>query len=67
MFGKMTTAIPLLSAIALAILTVFNVGYFSKVGLRFSGIVDLSNMVYSFALAFGAVGLIVALCGRGLV
>ena len=63
MLSKVTSALPLVSAVALAMLTVFNVGYFSKVGLHFLGVVDLSNLVYSFGLAFGAVAIIFSLIG----
>jgi len=43
-----------ISPISLALVTtaaIFNVGYFWKIGIHFLGIVDLSNLVYSFALA----------------
>jgi hypothetical protein len=32
---------------ALAVVSVFNIGYFSVVGLHFIGVMDLSNIVYS--------------------
>jgi len=59
----MTAVIPVVSAAALAMLTVFNIGYFSKVGIHFLGVVDLTNLVYSFGLAFGAIALIFSFIG----
>lgn len=63
MFEKVTKALPTLSAVALAVLAVFNVGYFSRVGLHFLGVIDISNIVYSFGLVFGVIGLIAAFIG----
>src|SRR5262249_13689158 len=45
--------LPAAATIAFASLSVFNVGYFWKIGLHFLGIVDLNNIVYSFGLTFG--------------
>lgn len=43
---------PLASLLTLAMVAIFNVGYFGRVGLHFIGIMDLSNLVYSFGLSF---------------
>jgi hypothetical protein len=43
-----------ISAISLAIattLSVFNIGYFWKIGLPFLGLMDLSNLVYSLGVS----------------
>jgi hypothetical protein len=45
--------LPAAATIAVASLSIFNVGYFWKIGLHFLGIVDWNNIVYSFGLAFG--------------
>src|SRR5262249_22934535 len=45
--------LPAAATIAVASLSMFNVGYFWKIGLHFLGIVDWNNIVYSFGLAFG--------------
>jgi hypothetical protein len=52
--------IAVISAAAIAGLSVFNVGYFWKIGLHFIGLIDLTNLAYSFGLAFSAVSLVVA-------
>jgi MFS family permease len=31
------------------ILSIFNIGYFSKIGLHFIGVMDITNLVYSFS------------------
>jgi hypothetical protein len=41
--------IPAITIIALFILAVFNIGYFSRIGLHFLGVMDFSNLVYSFS------------------
>jgi hypothetical protein len=51
MFSRLQKVIPGLSAAALIVLTLFNVGYFSRIGLHFLGLIDVSNLVYSFALS----------------
>jgi hypothetical protein len=51
--------IPSISIVSLALLSVFTVGYFSKIGLHFLGLVDVSNLVYSFGLSFGLISTIV--------
>ncbi|WLB57471.1 hypothetical protein [Bradyrhizobium japonicum] len=47
--AKLITFIPAISVLALLILSIFNIGYFSKVGLHFLGVMDLTNLVYSFS------------------
>lgn len=49
---KLAKSIPLISIVALLLTGVFNIGYFSRIGLHFLGIIDLSNVVYSFGLVF---------------
>jgi hypothetical protein len=44
---------PAAATIVVASLSMFNVGYFWKIGLHFLGIVDFNNIVYTFGLAFG--------------
>jgi hypothetical protein len=51
--------VPQISVIAVALLSVFTVGYFSKVGLHLLGVIDVTNLVYSFGLAFGFVCFVV--------
>jgi lysylphosphatidylglycerol synthetase-like protein (DUF2156 family) len=46
---------PLFTVAALAVVSVFNVGYFSIVGLHFIGVMDLSNIVYSVGLVMGLI------------
>jgi hypothetical protein len=46
---------PLLTVGALAIVSIFNIGYFSVIGLHFLGVMDLSNMVYAVGLVVGLV------------
>jgi hypothetical protein len=44
---------PVITVSALAVVSVFNIGYFSILGLHFIGVMDLSNIVYSVGLVFG--------------
>jgi hypothetical protein len=56
---------PLVSLATLAAISLFNVGYFSEIGLHFAGVVDLTNLVYSFGLVFPiVVGLLQAASGN---
>jgi hypothetical protein len=55
MLDSLTRYFPVGALTAVLVATLFNVGYFSVVGLHFIGVMDLSNVVYSFALAFTAV------------
>jgi hypothetical protein len=43
---------PVITVAALTIVSVFNIGYFSIIGLHFLGVMDLSNIVYSVGLVF---------------
>lgn len=47
---EVANLVPLMGAVALAIVALFNVGYFMEAGLHFVGIIDVSNIVYSFGL-----------------
>jgi hypothetical protein len=51
MLDFVTKNLAVFSVIAVAALSIFNFGYFSKIGIQFLGIVDLNNFVYSFGLA----------------
>src|SRR5262249_16306285 len=53
MLDVVARILPAASAIAVAALTIFNVGYFWRIGIHFLGIIDFNNLVYSFGLAFG--------------
>jgi hypothetical protein len=51
-----------ISAISLAVvaaLSIFNIGYFWKIGLHFIGLVDLTNLVYSAGLALAAISVLI--------
>ncbi|MDA9400907.1 MULTISPECIES: hypothetical protein [Bradyrhizobium] len=41
--------LPAITTLAVLVLSVFNIGYFSKVGLHFLGVMDLTNLVYSLS------------------
>ncbi|NPU66550.1 hypothetical protein HL667_16215 [Bradyrhizobium sp. 83012] len=41
---------PIFTAIAIAIVSLFNIGYFLPIGIHFIGIVDITNIAYSFGL-----------------
>jgi hypothetical protein len=43
---------PVITVAALVIVSVFNIGYFTIVGLHFIGVMDVSNIVYSVGLVF---------------
>jgi len=43
-----------ISLAAIALLSIFNIGYFWKIGLHFLGLIDLTNLVYSFGLSLVA-------------
>jgi hypothetical protein len=51
MLDKLTRYLPGLSLLTVMGVAIFNIGYFWKIGLHFLGIVDLSNLVYTFGLA----------------
>lgn len=44
---------PVITVAALAVVSVFNIGYFTILGLHFIGVMDLSNIVYAVGLVFG--------------
>ncbi|MBR1206993.1 MULTISPECIES: hypothetical protein [unclassified Bradyrhizobium] len=41
--------LPAITGVAVLVLSIFNIGYFSKIGLHFLGVMDLSNFVYSLS------------------
>lgn len=41
--------LPAITGAALFVLSIFNIGYFSKIGLHFIGVMDLTNLVYSLS------------------
>jgi hypothetical protein len=51
MFDDFGKTLPMISLAAFALFSIFNIGYFWNIGIHFLGIVDLSNLVYSFGLA----------------
>lgn len=53
MFDRMGSAIPQITVGAVVSVAIFNIGYFSKLGIHFLGVMDISNIVYSFGLIFG--------------
>jgi hypothetical protein len=56
---KLLKFVPQVSAAALAIMSLFHIGYFHAIGLHLLGLIDVSNIVYSFGVSMGlvAVGL----------
>src|SRR5262245_57319689 len=63
MLERLTKALPLISLGAFTIFSIFNVGYFWHIGLHFIGVVDISNLVYSFGLALVALVVFSQLAG----
>jgi len=55
MLDRLLKLWPLLTVVSLTVVSVFNIGYFSIIGLHFIGVVDLTNIVYSVGLVFGFV------------
>ena len=53
MWDIVARILPAASTIAVVALSIFNVGYFQKLGVHFLGLIDLNNLVYSFGLAIG--------------
>jgi hypothetical protein len=51
MLDQFTRFVPAISLLAAAALSVFNVGYFWRIGLHYIGLADLSNVIYSLGLA----------------
>jgi uncharacterized YccA/Bax inhibitor family protein len=58
MLKKISKLIPAISLLVVAILSLFNVGYFWRFGVHYLGVVDLSNLIYSFGLALVAISLL---------
>jgi hypothetical protein len=42
---------PLIAAGAIVLVSVFNIGYFSILGMHFIGVMDISNVVYTRPVA----------------
>lgn len=61
-----TELLPLFSVLALILVSVFNIGYFSNIGLHFLGLIDFTNLVYSFGLVFGGLILFANFIGAAL-
>jgi hypothetical protein len=55
--------LPALSITALILVSIFNIGYFSNIGLHFLGLIDFTNIVYSIGLVFAGLVLIANLLG----
>ena len=53
--SKLVAFTPAITVVALFILAVFNIGYFSKIGLHFLGVMDFSNLVYSFSFVVAVI------------
>lgn len=60
---KFSDLLPSLSIISLVLVSVFNIGYFSNIGLHFLGLIDLTNIVYSIGLVFGGLIVVANLLG----
>ena len=54
MLDKLSKFTPPLSILALVLVSVFNIGYFSRIGIHFLGLIDLSNIAYSVGITFVA-------------
>jgi hypothetical protein len=52
MVENLTKYVQLLSVLAVVAISVFNIGFFWDIGLHLMGIIDFSNLVYSFGLTF---------------
>jgi len=50
MLESLSKALQPISLLAIVTLSIFNLGYFWKIGLHFLGLMDFSNIVYSFGL-----------------
>jgi hypothetical protein len=51
MLDNISKATPAITLIAVAAFSIFNIGYFWKVGIHFLGVLDFSNLVYTFGLS----------------
>jgi hypothetical protein len=52
MLDRLSKFTPQLSILALVLVSVFNIGYFFRIGIHFLGLMDLSNIVYSMAITY---------------
>ena len=50
MLDKLTKVVSIATIVALYLTALFNVGYFAFIGYHFIGVVDVSNIVYTFGL-----------------
>jgi len=64
MFASLTGLLPLISVASLLIVSANTIGYFSRIGPHFLGLMDLTNFVYPVGLAF--LGLTIAIQVIGL-
>jgi hypothetical protein len=55
MLKNITKYWPVISLIALSVVSMFNIGYFGAIGYHFIGIMDVTNIVYPFGLVFGII------------
>ncbi|MCD0415970.1 hypothetical protein LOC51_01980 [Rubrivivax sp. JA1024] len=54
MIDLLTRYISSISLAIVATLSLFNIGYFWKIGIHFLGLIDLSNLVYSLGVSMSA-------------
>ena len=52
MIANLTGLLPLISVASLVIVSVNTIGYFTRVGPHFLGLMDLTNFIYPLGLAF---------------
>jgi hypothetical protein len=52
MFERVMKYWPIITVSALTIVSVFNIGYFTIIGMHFLGVMDISNVVYAVGLVF---------------
>jgi hypothetical protein len=64
MLKRFSELLPAVTAAALIVTALFNIGFFNSVGIHFLGVVDLSNVVYTFGLAFGLILSVAILVGQ---
>lgn len=53
MLDNIQKTLALVTVGAVVIVSVFNLGYFSEVGMHFIGVMDISNIIYPVAFVFG--------------
>jgi len=49
---------PIFTAIAITIVSLFNIGFFLPIGVHFIGTMDVTNVIYSFGLVFGFIAVL---------